>query len=161
MSDITQIRARIETADVGGAETSSWIYLGIAGREFCLDSGSGDDYAVGAKTCFILGEEGGSANDGGETGFTDVTVRNAEYNDPRKPQLDTEDLDLAPAYIRFAGSGGVQYWCLERAKISVRSGTGQEFEFDNLRLRTSEENRRIWLHHEYGERLFLYNVTGN
>ncbi|MER7057894.1 hypothetical protein [Streptomyces sp. NPDC000351] len=161
MSDITQIRARIETANVGGADTTSWIYLGIAGREFCLDSGSGSDYAQGAKTCFILGEDGSSQNDGGESGFTDVTVRNAEYNDPRKPQLDTEDLNISPAYIRFAGSGSVQYWCLERAKVTVRSDTGEEFHFDNLRLRGTQENRRIWLHTEYGERLSLYPVTNN
>jgi hypothetical protein len=31
MSDIIQIRARIETADVDRAATDAWIYLAIAG----------------------------------------------------------------------------------------------------------------------------------
>ncbi|MCF2125979.1 hypothetical protein L1I79_05940 [Strepomyces sp. STD 3.1] len=158
MSDITQIRVWVETADIQGAGTDSWIYLSIAGREFCLDPGSGNDYFTqGAKTCFVLGEQGGS--DDGEPGFTNVPVSDAEYNDPRKPQLDTEDLDLAPAYIRFAKAGSNPPWCVERVKVGVRSATGEEFRFDNLRLRHAQENRRLWLHDLYGERLFLYSVT--
>jgi hypothetical protein len=160
MSDIIQIRARIETADVDRAATDAWIYLAIAGREFCLDPGSGNGYFErGVKTCFVLGEQGGS--DGGEAGFTNVPVEDAEYNDPRTPQLDTEDLNLAPAYIRFASAGTNPGWCIERVKVTVIARGGEQHHFDNLRLREKKDNRQLWLHERYGERLFLYNVTSD
>ncbi|MFI6085714.1 hypothetical protein ACIBBB_33015 [Streptomyces sp. NPDC051217] len=101
MSDITQIRARIETANVKGAGTDSWIYLGIAGREFCLDPGSGNGYfEQGAKACFVLGEQGGPDN--GEGGFTNVPVADAEWNDPRMPQPPPErDTGQPPALAPY------------------------------------------------------------
>ncbi|WP_404199223.1 hypothetical protein [Streptomyces tauricus] len=158
MSDITQIRVRVETANIDGAGTDAWIYLALAGREFCLDPGSGNSYfEQGAKTCFVLGEQGGA--DGGEAGFTDVAVEDAEWNDPRKPQLDTEDLGLAPAYIRFAKAGSNPPWCVERVKVTVRASDGKQYHFDNFRLREVKDNRQLWLHDRYGERLFLYHVT--
>ncbi|WP_328492637.1 hypothetical protein OHS59_07710 [Streptomyces sp. NBC_00414] len=49
MADITQIVAKIETASVGGADSDSNVYLGIAGREFNLASPDVDDFAQGAN----------------------------------------------------------------------------------------------------------------
>ncbi|MEU9237572.1 hypothetical protein [Streptomyces subrutilus] len=155
MADITQIRAKIETADENGAGTDAWVYLGIAGREFCLNSGNGDDFERAAKTCFVLGKE--DTSDDGDT-FNKVTVSDAEWNDPRTPQLDTEDLDRYPAYIRFVEAGDNPPWCIERVRISVHAG-GEKHHFDNLRLEKKAENRRIWLHTRYGERLFLHRVA--
>ncbi|MFJ4840187.1 hypothetical protein [Streptomyces sp. NPDC088746] len=155
MSDITQIRAKIETADVDGAGTSAWVYLGLAGREFLLDSGSGSDFVQGAKTCFVLGEQ--NTHSDPDSSFTDVTVNDAEWNDPRKPQLDTEDLDY-PAYIRFVKSGDNPPWCIERVQITVHTSTGDRHHFDNRTLAHRNDARRIWLHDLYGERLFLRQV---
>jgi hypothetical protein len=101
MSDIIRIRAKIETAHVDGAGTDAWVYLGIAGREFCLCPVDGGDYEQGSKTCFVLGVE--NTNSDPDSSFTDVRVKDDEWNDPRKPQLITEDLDY-PAYIRFVKS---------------------------------------------------------
>ncbi|MFG3323779.1 hypothetical protein ACGF3J_37620 [Streptomyces sp. NPDC048171] len=150
MSDIIQIRARIETADVDRAATDAWIYLGIAGREFCLDPGSGKGYFErGVKTCFVLGEQGGS--DGGEAGFNNVPVEDPEYNDPRTPSSTPTTSTWPPAYIRFSSAGSNPGWCVERVKVTV----------DNLRLREKKDNRQLGLHERYGERLFLYNVTSD
>lgn len=91
MADITQIRAKIEVADLPEAGSDDWVYLGIAGREFVLDSGYADDFDKGTKKIFVLGEQ---HEDDTEGDFTVVPVIEAEYNDPRKPQLDTEDLAL-------------------------------------------------------------------
>ncbi|MEU2655978.1 hypothetical protein ABZ615_11700 [Streptomyces sp. NPDC007325] len=155
MADITQIRAKIETADVYEAGTDSWVYLGIAGREFLLDSGSGNDFEQGVNTCFVLGRQDKSdAHDH----FTVVPVVKAEYNDPRKPQLDTDDLDHYPIYIRMEEQGSAPGWCVERVRVSVH-GSGSEHHFDNLRLDTKAENRRIWLDRRYGQRIFLRRAT--
>jgi hypothetical protein len=81
------------------------------------------------KTCFVLGEQGGS--DGGEVGFNNVPVEDAEYNDPRTLQLDTEDLDPAPAYIRFATASSNPGWCIERVKVTVIARGGAQHHFDN------------------------------
>ncbi|MET9822623.1 MULTISPECIES: hypothetical protein [unclassified Streptomyces] len=43
----------------------------------------------------------------------DGDVAQAHYNDPAQPQLDTDDLDRHPVYIRFAPSGDQPAWCLE------------------------------------------------
>ncbi|MFH9065700.1 hypothetical protein ACH4GM_31475 [Streptomyces coeruleorubidus] len=54
MADITQIRAKIEVANLPEAGSDDWVYLGIAGREFVLDSGNADDFDKGTKSsCWV------------------------------------------------------------------------------------------------------------
>ncbi|MFF3502252.1 hypothetical protein [Streptomyces sp. NPDC003247] len=142
MADIAKIVATIYTADIADAKTDSGtVYLGIAGREFVLETAA-DDYEQGAADEFVLGE---GAN-----------VEQAEYNDPRKPQLTTEDLDRYPAYLRYLGTDG---WCLERATITVNPGADSHV-FDNLDLQGGGEARRIWLRNDYGQRLGLTRTAG-
>ncbi|MGW8989810.1 hypothetical protein ACWGRF_07765 [Streptomyces zhihengii] len=87
MAPITQIRAHVETADVGGAGSDSWIYLGVGGREFLLDLQGRSDTGRAADDTYYFGEG--------------TNADNAEYNDPRKPQLDTDDLAHFPVYLRM------------------------------------------------------------
>lgn len=142
MADITKIVARILTADIAGAKTDSGtLYLGIAGREFVLETPA-DDMEQGANDEFVLGE--------------DSNVEQADYNDPRKPQLTTEDLDRYPAYLRYLGTDG---WCLERATVTVNPGPDAHV-FDNLDLQGLGETRRIWLRNDYGQRLGLTRLSG-
>ncbi|WP_086842999.1 hypothetical protein [Streptomyces coeruleofuscus] len=156
MADITQIRAKIEVANLTGAGSDDWVYLGIAGREFVLDSGNADDFDTDTKKVFVLGEQ---HEDDTEGNFTVVPVVDGEYNDPRKPQLDTEDLGLYPAYLRVEDAGNNAALCLERVRVTVHAADGSVHRFDNLRLDTVADNRRIWLHQKYGKQLYLRRVN--
>ncbi|WP_328492638.1 hypothetical protein OHS59_07715 [Streptomyces sp. NBC_00414] len=89
-----------------------------------------------------------------------LTVEEPELNDPRKPQLDTEDLDLYPVYLRVVDAGSVSPWCLERARVTVQAANGNTYHFDNPRLEKKKENARIWLGGAYGQRVFLRRVGG-
>ncbi|MBT2445003.1 hypothetical protein J7E93_33910 [Streptomyces sp. ISL-36] len=145
MADITKISAYIYTADVANADTDATVYLCIGGREFNLDTDS-DDFEVGAQYTYVLGE---GAN-----------VKNAAYNDPRKPQLDTDDLDRYPVYIRFVSAGTDPAWYLERAIVTVNPDSATPHRFDNPRMVGTGENHRIWLWKEGGEKLYLKRYDG-
>ncbi|MFC9506184.1 hypothetical protein [Streptomyces sp. NPDC057002] len=153
MADIKQIRATVHTSSEGGSETYSWIYLGIGGREFALTTGDNGDFEKGAKTCFIMGEENTEDAD-----IRVAPVQKAEYNDPRKPQLLDEDLDLYPAYIRMDTSGSVSYWCVDKAEVHIKTSDGRTHHFGAPRLQGSGEKGRIWLHTQYGTRLGLVRL---
>ncbi|WP_437052257.1 hypothetical protein [Streptomyces sp. enrichment culture] len=84
---------------------------------------------------------------------------NPDENDPRKPQLDTEDLDVYPVYLRVVDAGTAPNWCLERARVTVVASEGSRYHFDNLRLDKVADNRRIWLGEEYGQHLYQRRVA--
>ncbi|MFD7992623.1 hypothetical protein [Streptomyces mexicanus] len=145
MAAINKIEAYLYTANVESAGTDGWVYLGIAGREFSLDS-SNNDFEQGQTFTYVLGE---GAN-----------VLEPDYNDPRKPQLDTDDLDRYPAYIRFEPEGKYPAWCLERVIVTVNPGSRTPHRFDNPRLVGSADNQRIWLDQKYGKVLYLKRYDG-
>ncbi|MER6046321.1 hypothetical protein K2224_17680 [Streptomyces sp. BHT-5-2] len=145
MADITKISAQITTADVRAAGTDGWVYLGIAGREFVLSSG-GDDFETGSEFTYILGD--------------DSNVAEAEVNDPRRPELDTDDLDRYPAYIRLEPEGTTPEWCLERVTVTVNPDSAVPHRFDNPRLVGPGEERRIWLSQQGGKQLYLKRYEG-
>ncbi|MFH8793567.1 hypothetical protein [Streptomyces sp. NPDC017941] len=140
MTDIHQITIALVTADVAGAATQGRIYLGIAGREFLL--ANSDRIARNGDNQFVLGEGG--------------NVVNAYYNDPRRPQLDTEDLDLYPVYIRLRAEGNDPAWCLEQVCVAVDPRGPVRHQFSNPRLGGMHtDEARIWLGDDYGTRLHL------
>ncbi|MFH8470930.1 hypothetical protein [Streptomyces sp. NPDC017991] len=104
----------------------------------------------------MLGEQ---QEDDTEGNFTVMPVVEGEYNDPRKPQLDTEDLSLYPAYLRVEDAGSNPALCLERVRVSVHASDGSVHKFDNLRLDTVADSRRIWLQQKYGKQLYLHRVN--
>lgn len=138
MAPINRIEVNLATADEPHADTRSLVYLGIAGREFGLSSDRGD-FQRGRTDRFVLGE---GAN-----------VTDAAYKDPRNPQLDTNDLERFPTYIRMSPSGAEPGWLLERAWVVVYSDYVPSREFDNYALSGSDQ--RIWLHEPYGLSLHL------
>jgi hypothetical protein len=140
MAPITKIDAHIRTANVGGADTSSWIYLGVGGREFLLDTDQ-TDFARDADQHFLFGD--GS------------NVVNPEYNDPRTPPLDTHDLRYFPVYIRMEGAGSVQPWCVEWASVTVNPDTSNAHRFIHPSLEEVTDRNRIWLDDKYGKALWL------
>ncbi|QKW09257.1 hypothetical protein HUT18_25615 [Streptomyces sp. NA04227] len=145
MAAITKIDAYVYTADVANAGTNGWVYLGIAGREFHLDS-TEDDFEQGKVFTYTLGD---GAN-----------VKDPAYNDPRSPQLDTDDLDRYPAYLRFEPAGSDPAWCLERVIVTVNPGSQTPHRFDNPRLVGSSDNQRIWLDQQYGKQVGLKRFDG-
>lgn len=137
MAPIKSILAVVTTGDRTFAETDGEVFLGICGREFNLDTAANDFQQADLDKGFILGE--GS------------NVLFPELNDPRSPQLDTNDLSAFPKYIRFepgaelAGKG----WNLERVTVTVNPGS---FVFDNLALKGTPN---IWLGQNCGKFFYL------
>ncbi|MFC8538159.1 hypothetical protein ACFUJY_30190 [Streptomyces sp. NPDC057249] len=138
MTAISEILAHIVTADIDHASTGSWIYLGVAGREFSLDT-HGVDFSRGADANFRLGE--------------DSNVKYPEYNDPRRPPLSTEDVHHFPVYLRVESAGDRAAWCLEWASVTVDPGTGHRRRYTHPAL--SGTGHRIWLDTGYGKTLYL------
>ena len=106
MVDLTKIQATIVTSTAGGAETDGAVYLGICGREFCCDA-KGGDFDRGQKRTYQFGS---SAN-----------VIEPMMNDPREPQLQVEDADLFPVYVRF-DQGTASHWKLGSVDVSLNDG---------------------------------------
>ncbi|WP_031089660.1 hypothetical protein [Streptomyces sp. NRRL WC-3549] len=140
MAAISQIVAHVVTADVEHASTGSWIYLGLGGREFSLDT-HGIDFSRGADANFRLGAES--------------NVKYPEYNDPRTPPLSTEDLSHFPVYLRVETAGGGPAWCLEWVSVTVDPDTSRRRRFTPPCLSGSGREGRIWLDTGYGKALYL------
>ncbi|WP_129840549.1 hypothetical protein [Streptomyces sp. RFCAC02] len=146
MAAITQITVYVKTADQTAADTRSPVWLGIAGREFRLAAADSGAFARGAEFTFQIGENS--------------TIDNGQWIDPRFPQLDTDDLDRYPAYIRMRNEGSEPAWLLERIQVTVNPQAEIKHRFDNPRLVGDAENARIWLDDNYGNVLFLKRFDG-
>ncbi len=129
MADIKSFTVNIVTGNIDGAGTDGDVYLGICGREFFLDSTS-DDFEKGANKTYKLGE---GAN-----------IKNQNLNDPRKPQLISEDLDKFPVYIRLEPSGGNPDWNITFVNVEI-GGTGYGVVF----------RQGLWLGRRAGKVCFL------
>lgn len=115
MAAITQLTARVVTGNRPGAGTDGTIYLGICGREFHLDSAV-DDFETGSDRTYIMGVGAGEGS----------TINHVNQNDPRSPQLDTQDLNHFPVYIRIEPQNdGGSNWNLELVIVTVNPGPGQ------------------------------------
>jgi hypothetical protein len=111
MANISRIDIQIATANVLNAGTDGFVYVGVAGREFQLDA-SGNDFEQGANRVYTLGN-GANILDAGD-------------NDPRNPQLRTEDVDKFPKYVRFEPGGD---WVLEDVTVTINPGTATQMIF--------------------------------
>jgi hypothetical protein len=106
MPQIESIQANIETLDIDGASTDGDVYLGVAGREFHLDTKE-NDFQAGSSRKYVLGDGG--------------NVLNAATNDPRKQFLLTENVDSFPVYLRFNPESRSDNWNLERAVVTFNN----------------------------------------
>ena len=151
MTAITRISALIKTGDRDDAATDGHVYLGIAGREFRLDS-AGPDFQRPTPTepfrTYVMGEPPQLPNPNHE-----VPVNHAERNDPRVDYvLTSEFLDLFPVYIRFEVSGvsPASTWNLESATITVQTHTGVLATYQNL-----GGSNNLWLGNNFGKYCYL------
>jgi hypothetical protein len=142
MADITKLSVQLSTATDAGAGTNGFVYVGIAGREFHVDSPR-NDFEAGDNYTYVFGE---GAN-----------VLDAGRNDPRQPRLDTDDLDRHPVYVRFGGTNNDDDWCLDRVIVTVSGGTNTST-YDTPRLVGTGNDGKIWLGKRFGETLYLRRV---
>lgn len=105
MANLQSIHVNVQTGTEADADADGAIYLGFCGREFSIDS-SGDDFEKGASKTYVFGQ---GAN-----------VSNASKNDPRNPQLKTENIDKYPVYIRM---GTTHHWQLKRVTVTINSAS--------------------------------------
>ena len=103
MANIQSIHVNVQTGTDADADADGAIYLGFCGREFSIDS-SADDFEKGSTRTYIFGS--GS------------NVQNASKNDPRNPQLKTENVDRFPVYIRMGTS---DHWQLKRVTVTMNN----------------------------------------
>ncbi len=114
------------TLTVGGALSAVTLYLGIAGREFCLEF------------------EG--TVDSGENSYT-FNGNSSAYSNPEKPQLTVGDLEGFPVYLRLYSAS----YDLSLTKVEATVTAGQET-YQYARL---GDGQTITLSINYGERLGL------
>ncbi|MFF9103422.1 hypothetical protein ACF1AU_22880 [Streptomyces rubrogriseus] len=143
MADITKITVKLWTASDAGAGTNGFVYLGVAGREFHLET-SRDDFEAGDKYTYVFGD---GAN-----------VAEAARNDPRLPALQTGDADRYPAYLRFEGTDNDDAWCLEGVTVTVNPDGSDTRTYDNERLVGTGANQKIWLGQRYGKIIYLHRI---
>lgn len=141
MSAITQILAHVKTADVSHAGTDSWIYLGVGGREFLLDLADRTDTHTGQDDKYYFGEG--------------TNVADPQYNDPRTPPLDTDDLPYFPVYLRMETSGSEPPWCVEWVSVTINPDTREARHYVHPGLHRTTETNRIWLADAYGKAIYL------
>jgi len=136
MASINQLRLRLVTGNREDAGTNGDVFLGVAGREFNVDSqGDINDFERGSDRTYVFGEG--------------ATVLRPGENDPRSPwQTDTENLLSSPIYVRFEpGDGGD--WNIERVELTVVA-PGNTIHFDRL-----EGTANLWLGERRGKYLYL------
>jgi hypothetical protein len=106
MASLSKIQATFVTSKATDAGTDGNIYLGICGREFFCDT-TKEDFERSQKRTYQFGS---GAN------VTDPTM-----NDPRDPQLQVEDADLFPFYVRF-DQGRASHWKLASVEVVLNDG---------------------------------------
>lgn len=100
MAAIFQIVLDIQTANETDAGGDGPVYLGVCGREFNADLRSvSDDFEQGTTATYVFGRN--------------HNIENNSNNDPRVHQLDTDNIDDFPVYIRLAHP--TEHWKLYRA----------------------------------------------
>ncbi len=95
MGAIHRIIVQVKTASGRKTGTNGRVYLGVCSREFRLRK-TASDFHSGGEPMFVLGE---GAN-----------VSHPALNDPRHPQLDTNDAEKYPVYIRFEPLSASDNW---------------------------------------------------
>jgi hypothetical protein len=136
MAQIESIQISINTGKESGGGTDGDIYLGVAGREFHLDT-SADDFERGSSHEYVLG----SGSD----------VVNPAVNDPRKQSLQLEDVDSFPVYVRFEGNDDGDNWNLARAEMSFNETFFPRWETQSF----IPERDGIWLGQRSGNVVHL------
>lgn len=139
MANINRLDVWVVTGSKNGAGTDGDVYIGIAGREFFIDTAA-DDFEAGSNRTYTLG--------------VGANIHHASSNDPRSPQLSTSDLDKYPVYLRFEPKNSGPDWNLERIRVTTNPGPN-EIKFDNVRLAGAPD---VWLGQHHGKAIYLSRI---
>jgi hypothetical protein len=131
---ITRIDVRVTTGSASGAGTDGEVYIGVAGREFYIDT-TADDFERGSDRTYTCG--------------AGANIKHARFNDPRSPQLDAADVSKFPVYLRFEPVGNDANWNLELVQVTVNPGPGQ------IGYRALQGSPDLWLGQKYGKLVYL------
>jgi len=145
---ITTFSVQLITGDRSGAGTDGDVYIGIAGREFYIDSSrsADDDFERGSDRTYVFGA--GS------------NVRFHNENDPRSPyQIFVEDIDVVPAYIRFVPQDRTDNWNLEEVTVIVNNGDAKLQALGALSSPAGSPQDNLWLGTHYGLYCSLWTVS--
>jgi hypothetical protein len=101
-SQVTRIELRVQTGNKTDGGTDGDVFLGVAGREFFVDTSS-NDFERSSNRTYVFGDG--------------ATVVRPTQNDPRSPwQLTFDDLRRAPRYLRFEPGSD---WNVGRIDLTV------------------------------------------
>lgn len=133
MAAIRSIRLGLTTYDLrpgedDGEGTDGDVYLGIAGREFYIDSAD-NDFEPGNPKVYVFGEG--------------ATVLHAEHNDPRHPPLDTEVALSNPVYLRFAPKDRDDNWRMHDAQVALNDDFFPRW--TSYGIHPADQEAGIWL----------------
>ncbi|TCJ89954.1 hypothetical protein [Nocardia alba] len=169
MTQISGFECRIVTSDVDGAGTNGRVYLGLAGREFGVNSRL-DDFERGSDLSYVFGLAPVKQLDQGIQWENRIRAWDkyvfgsiAEHgNDPRVGfTLDTTNLSQSPVYIRFETAGSNPSWNLADVWVLVYTGTDRDYTLQGdhftvaALFRKPEGLKNLWLGDNYGKMLFL------
>ena len=112
-TEIEQVEVRIKTATIGelaAPGTNGFVYLGLGGREFALDT-ENNDFIPGSDVVYTLG--------------INSSVEKKQINNPNVPPLRTQELSVFPMYIRYEPRLGSNAWSIKQVVVTVNPGLGQ------------------------------------
>lgn len=131
MAAIDRIVVTVKTGTMSGAGTDGRVYLGACGREFRLASAA-DDFEIGSEKTFVLGKN--------------ANVTNPGLNDPRAPQLDTDDASNYPVYIRFEVKTKADRWNVHVVCVRVEPDSTIDMNPDDIHeFGTPMKNKSLWM----------------
>lgn len=142
MADIQRIDLSLATGTGSGTSTDGDVYLGIGGREFYLDTTREDFDSDPEDGKPVLSYTFGQG----------ANVKFPEFNDPRDPQLKSENLSEQPVYIRFAPQDREDNWNLLYAWVTL---DGNAFPIWNSSTINPRNGQGIWLGTHAGLMLYL------
>jgi PLAT/LH2 domain len=152
LTPITRFSVQIITGDRDKAGTDGDVYVGLCGREFYIDSADSstdpiDDFERGSDRTYNFGSP--------------HNVHLPDKNDPSSPyQIFLEDIDVVPAYIRFAPTDDDQTWNLEEVNVIVNNGAAQLQALGHLTPKDAPRPQdHLWLGREFGLYCYLWNVS--
>ncbi|MEP6634955.1 MAG: hypothetical protein ABJA62_12190 [Luteimonas sp.] len=147
MAKVERIWVRFQTGDKQNAGTDGDIYLGIGGREFMVDS-SNDDFERGADQYYDIGQP--------------ATIQNRAINDPRAPQITTEDISAFPVYVRFAPKSRSDQWNLDIVWVGVNDPDSNRLDFyRNITISDGVREEGFWLGVHSGLVLYLHKTLSS
>lgn len=143
MAAIKRVLVQFLTGNQMGAGTSGEVYLAMCGREFRIEPEIGR-FDKGSDRTFELG--------GTIRRRVGQNVKNSEDNDPRVPQLDSDDLSKFPMYVRFEPSSTNPKWNLGEVHVTVTLENNNDFNF-----RRVLDSFGLWFGQAAGKYCFLRN----